>query len=376
MTWNHRRGRAPLTEACSQTGIPIDWEARSLAEFEDTPITELAARYDLIAIDHPFAGQAEATGALVDLADVLPPEVLDEQRSGSVGPSFDSYRIAGHQWALPMDAAAQVSAWRPDLVAAAPTDWDQALDLLRDDHDWIAAMPANPTHLFSSFVSLCHDTADTSQRTSGPTGRPLWWADDGIDTAVGTEAARRLSELINLLDPSSLEMDPIALLDRMSGRQPTGDGRPIGYAPLVFGYSNYARADYGERLVRFSDAPGGTGTMIGGVGLAISAQCLDIDTAIRYVRHVVAPSFQSDGYARSGGQPGHRRAWTDPTVNKITNNFFADTLTTLDHSFLRGRDSRYPTFQRHGGAALHTMITTGTSPDQVITEINRIWLAR
>lgn len=375
MTWNHHRGRAPLIEACRQTGVDVSWEARSLAEFEETSITDLAARYDLIAIDHPFTGQAEATGALADLAELLPPTILDEQRQGSVGPSFDSYRVDGHQWALPMDAAAQVSAWRPDLLRQLPVSWDDALELLRGSRDWAAAMPANPTHLFSCFVSLCHDSADAALRTPGETGRPGWWSEGGIDTAVGTEAVRRLVELVSLLDPRSLEMNPIMLLDQMSADPPTG-GVPIGYVPLIFGYSNYARAGYADRLVRFGDAPGGSGTMIGGVGLCISAQCSDLDAAARYLGHVVSPSFQADGYTSSGGQPGHRAAWLDPNANKITNGFFADTLTTLDRGFLRGRDARYPAFQRHTGEALHRMITSQTPPDQVIDEFNRSWRAR
>jgi multiple sugar transport system substrate-binding protein len=408
MTWNHRRGLAPLLAATERFGVPIRWEARSLREFEDVPVADLAAKYDLIAVDHPHIGQAAATGAFLPLDGALPPGVLDAQRAGSVGPSFASYTWQGRQWALPMDAAAQVGAYRPDLLPAPPTRWDEALELLRGGAV-TGLLPANPTHLWSSFLSLCHQrasltadstaagapvessAADTSggcgpsgapgrsdgpgmADAAGPDSRPGWWPADGIEPDVAAAALTQLRAVLAVVDPASLASDPIQVLDEMA----TGDR--IGYAPLIFGYVNYARPTAGRRLVRFADAPSATGapvgTMLGGVGLAVSARCTDPDAALRFAAAVVDPAFQAGEYASAGGQPGHRAAWTDPAVNAASTDFYVATLSTLDRSFLRGRDAGYPAFQRAAGEALHAGIRRGDGDRAILAAIRERWQRR
>ncbi|MEV0838519.1 extracellular solute-binding protein [Actinocatenispora sera] len=390
MTWNHRRGLAPLLAATERFGVPIHWEARSLREFEDVPVADLAARYDLIAVDHPHVGQAAATGAFLPLDGALPAGVLDAQRAGSVGPSFASYTWQGRQWALPMDAAAQVSAYRPDLLPAPPRRWDEALELLRDGAV-TGLLPANPTHLWSSFLSLCHQHASLAAGpavsggsgpsggpgvvdAAGPDSRPDWWPADGIEPDVAAGALTQLRAVLAVADPASLDSDPIQVLDEMA----TGDR--IGYAPLIFGYVNYARPTAGRRLVRFADAPSASGapvgTMLGGVGLAVSARCADPDAALRFAAAVVDPAFQAGGYASAGGQPGHRAAWTDPAVNAASTDFFVATLSTLDRSFLRGRDAGYPAFQRAAGEALHAGIRRGDGDREILAAIRQRWQRR
>ncbi|TIU26397.1 MAG: carbohydrate ABC transporter substrate-binding protein, partial [Mesorhizobium sp.] len=64
MTWNHPRGYDPMV-ACSRlwqekTGVSIEWEKRSLQDFESFSVEELARAYDLIVIDHPHVGQITA----------------------------------------------------------------------------------------------------------------------------------------------------------------------------------------------------------------------------------------------------------------------------------------------------------------------------
>jgi len=117
MTWSHPRGHDPLV-ACSalwreKTGVAIQWDERSLQDFESFPIQELARRYDLIVIDHPHVGQITAERCLAPL-DVAGREAeRNALASGSVGESYPSYNWQGGQWAFPIDAATQVQAWRP-----------------------------------------------------------------------------------------------------------------------------------------------------------------------------------------------------------------------------------------------------------------------
>src|SRR5215207_5139198 len=63
MTWNHSRGYTPMVataqrfcESRADRSIEIVWDKRSLQEFADQPIDTLAKEYDLLVIDHPWAG--------------------------------------------------------------------------------------------------------------------------------------------------------------------------------------------------------------------------------------------------------------------------------------------------------------------------------
>ena len=63
ITWNHTRGYLPLVATAQRFAdqhpdVSIEWHRRSLQEFADFPIERLAERFDLLVIDHPFAGHA------------------------------------------------------------------------------------------------------------------------------------------------------------------------------------------------------------------------------------------------------------------------------------------------------------------------------
>ncbi len=97
ITWNHTRGFLPMVAAAQRfeelhPGVRISWEKRSLQEFADGPLVELGARYDLLVIDHPWAGFAAGSGVLAAMEDLLPPAFLADQAANSVGPSHESYR--------------------------------------------------------------------------------------------------------------------------------------------------------------------------------------------------------------------------------------------------------------------------------------------
>ena len=136
MTWNHPRGYDPMV-ACSrlweeQTGVGIEWEKRSLQDFGSFPVEELAREYDLIVIDHPHVGQITAESCLAPLDVPGRQSDRDALVKGSVGQSYQSYRWQGRHWAFPVDTAAQVAAWRPDLLAKPPVAWNGVLTLARE----------------------------------------------------------------------------------------------------------------------------------------------------------------------------------------------------------------------------------------------------
>jgi multiple sugar transport system substrate-binding protein len=92
MTWSHPRGYDPMvagaTQWLSDKGVEIEWEKRSLQDFETFPVEELARNFDMIVIDHPHVGQITKEGCLLPL-DVPGREAeLKALADGSVGQSM------------------------------------------------------------------------------------------------------------------------------------------------------------------------------------------------------------------------------------------------------------------------------------------------
>ena len=80
------------------------------------------------------------------------------------------------------------------------------------------------------------------------------------------------------------------------------------------------------------------------------------EAAIDYALYLCSPEFQRTSYVAAGGQPGMLSAWTDAAVNRATRNFFADTLATLQGSYLRDTRPGFVTFFRdcaHQAAGRH-----------------------
>ena len=64
--------------------VNITWEKRSLQAFADFSIQELAERFDLLVIDHPWAGFAAKTKSIVPLDAYLTEGYLKDQAENSV----------------------------------------------------------------------------------------------------------------------------------------------------------------------------------------------------------------------------------------------------------------------------------------------------
>ena len=379
LTWNHPRGLNALRAASAHftqmfPQVTVRWRARSLAEFENVPLRDLAPSCDLVAIDHPFVGKVDADGSLVPLDELLPAEVLDEQAANSVGPSYPSYTWNGHQWGLPVDVAAQVAAWRPDLLErdglAVPSDLTEVTELAKSLLPNAAmALPANATHMFSSLLTICQLYAE--DRTRQNDLRPAWWTREGLDPEVAAPALEELYRIISLALPESLDQNPIQVLDAMSRRD------DIVYVPFVFGYANYARAGFAPSVVRFGAVPARDGrppgSVLGGVGLAVSASSRHREAAVAFTRYVTSADCQRGAYFEGGGQPGHRLAWLDAAINDATGNFFEATLETLDNACVRPRFASYPGYQLQAGPLLRQLVRREEPASKVIAALNELW---
>ena len=355
MAWDHPRARDPLAAISAgwskRTGIPVQWDARPLKDFEDQPLEELATKYDLVLVDYPFMGVAATSALIVPVDDWVDAAYLADQAAHSVGPSYASYSWAGKQWALAIDAACQVSAMRDDLWDAAnpggpPRSWADVAELaakLRNAPSKVA-IPLNSNHAYCAFLSVGVSQA----------GDEFWRAGRHVERAAAIEALEFLRRLGGNLHPASRTDDPIGISDRMAGTD------EILYVPLMFGYSNYARPGFRARTLRFGNAPrGGTGTIgsvLGGVGMALSSHARGRDAAAALAREIASPDVQSGIYVRSGGQPGHSAAWDSPEVNALVAGFFMSTRETMNRAFLRPRVTGHRSFQPLAGELIHQCI--------------------
>jgi multiple sugar transport system substrate-binding protein len=189
---------------------------------------------------------------------------------------------------------------------------------------------------------------------------------------MGRHALGMLGALREAAHPASLERNPPRTLELMS----TTD--EIAYVPLLFGYSNYARPGFRPSQVRFTGVPtidGGDsrGGVLGGAGIAVSARTKHPEAAARYAVYVASPDVQRGIYFAAGGQPGHRAAWLDDTVNAAAANFFRDTLAALDRAYLRPRYNGFMAVQERSGELIHDWLANGGSVDALLDRLDELY---
>ncbi|SAK74318.1 maltose ABC transporter periplasmic protein [Caballeronia hypogeia] len=360
MTWDHPRGYDPLA-ACSaqwqaRTGVEIAWDRRSLQDFESFPVDELARNYDLIVIDHPHVGQVTREGCLRPFDDAAPASI----ERGSVGASYASYRWQGRVWALPIDAATQVLAWRQDRLGAAPRTWDEVMTLAKAGR---VALPMRPPHSL-----MCLYTLTAQLGAPGAVEGPELFERD-----TASRACDYLRELTSHIDPRCFDEDPIAVYERMA--QP--DAR-IDCVPLVYGYVNYAWAGFRPVRIAFGDMPvfdGGApaGSALGGTGIAVSARGAHQDEALAFALWVADEAAQRGPFASAGGQPGHAAAWEDDAVNAASGDFYRATRATLDGAWVRPRHDGYMAFQAAASQRLNLGLRAEDRASAIVDDLNRLF---
>lgn len=356
MTWDHPRGYDPLVQGAplfeaANPGIRIEWEKRSLREFGEAPLDRYAERYDLIIIDHPFAGFAASHPYLIDWSQHLSAEEQAAFAADSVGRTWESYRYKDRVWALPIDAATQVSSFRPDLMdrlgQEPPRTFEEVLHLAERARakGLSITTTAFPTDAISTVISIAanlgHAIVDDT---------PVF-----LPTAIGREVLSRFHAIIDAAHPTATSSNPITAYELMTS------GDEIAYCMYGYGYTNYSRPAPGKRRLRFTDVPahgpnGCAGTQLGGTGLAASALSKNPEAAVRYGKWLCGAAHQGSDYFRLGGQPASLAAWTNPTLNEGCDNFFRNTLATLQSAHVRPRfDGWIPLFEEAGDRATACM---------------------
>ncbi len=328
LTWDHPRGyralraaqRSPEAPSC-----PIEWHVQSLEGFESAPIAQTSAAYHLLVLDHPHLGEAVACGALQPLDGLIDEAELESWRRDVVGASFDSYRMDGRQWAIPLDAAAQVSVVASG-VSDLPDTWDDALAFAREVR---SALPLGGPHPFLTLCALA-----------------LSW---GIEPGTGEdflpeETVAAAVETIRVLagSPELGELNPIGVLEAMS--EPGGPQ----YCPHIYGYAPYSDRSR-PRPVRFGDAPrgpAGRGSVLGGTGIAITAHCEPDADLVAHLRWLMSDPAQRGFIPQHDGQPALRSAWRDDDVNAAAGGFYSATIETVERAWVRPRHAGAIAFQQ------------------------------
>jgi multiple sugar transport system substrate-binding protein len=350
LTWDHPRGRTALEAASGDLGDgdTLRWEVQPLEGFESAPIEELARRYDLLVLDHPHLGDALANDSIRPLDGLFDEAQLRALADAAVGPSIASYSVDGRLWALPLDAATQVSVRRRDLVVDAPETWDDALALA--DRGLVATSLAGP----HAFLSLC----SIAVSLGGDPGRGARF----FDRAIALRALDLLTRLSAGAPEGTAALNPIGLLDRMRDR---GD---IGYIPLVYGYVNYS-----SPVVVFDRAPasdGRIGSTIGGTGIAVTRRAEPSAALLAHLRHLLADETQRGFIPAHDGQPGLRAAWTDAAVDAAAHGFYSRTLSTIEASWVRPRVAGYIPFQSEASAIVRAVVAGQRDAAGALDEID------
>ncbi|KWX25595.1 hypothetical protein AFM11_05005 [Mycolicibacterium wolinskyi] len=348
ITWDHPRGYAALAAAQSEDAAPaceIRWSCQPLEGFESAPIAETASHYDLIVLDHPHIGEAIDTAALRPIDEFVDAATLAEWRASTVGASFDSYFADDRQWAVPLDAATQVSVGTPEIAGDIPATWTDAVEFARDVP---TSLPLGGPH---PFLTLC---AIAISEGAAPAATPdCFLPEDVVATAVTT-----MRQIVGSADG---DINPIGLLERMSASSGPQ------YCPLVYGYVNYALATLDRPLI-FADAPrgsAGVGSVLGGTGIAVSARCAPTAELAAHLRWLVASDTQTVFVPRHHGQPSHRAAWESPDLNAEFGGFYHNTRATVDAAWVRPRYDGFIAVQSHGAEHVRQAVRGDMTPGEL-----------
>jgi len=361
ITWDHARGFDPLIAASElyfkEKGIQVEWNKRSLTNFGDQSLEELSKQFDLIIMDHPHVGVAEASQCLLPLNDLVAANTLNELKNASAGPSFESYHYHGKQWALPIDAAMQCASYRADLMGSdrLPNTWEEVFTLAKTlaTKKLYIGMALCPTDCLCSFLSLTAGLGSAIRENNELL----------VEPSIGLKALTMLRSMRDAFHPKALDCNPIALYDHMS------EENDIVYSPMAFCYTNYSRAGFRKNILKFHTAPEINNVVLGGAGIAITSSCKHVQEAANYAAWICTDEIQSSIYVNAQGQPGNKIAWENKEANEITSDFFTNTLPSLTNAYVRPRYQGWPKFQTFLGETIHDYLVQDTAPALVLEKL-------
>ena len=245
---------ASIVAYCS---IAVNWHRYVLLDevaegWQRLRIDSLIWRYIGNAI---LIGLILIAGGVVAFDELISDETMEELSQTSVGASHDSYQYQGKQWALAIDTAAQVSAFRADKTDGSPIFWR---DVISEAKKKKVLWAHKPVDVFSTFATLM------AQKGKGLFDNGIY-----VDAEVALEALELMVEVASLVPEFCAKSNPIEIAEILA------TSNDYAHAVCMYGYSNYSRQGFRQHLVHYDDVPSfdgqSSGSQLGGAGIAISS---------------------------------------------------------------------------------------------------------
>jgi multiple sugar transport system substrate-binding protein len=365
LTWDHPRGYNALAAASDSARrdslVDIVWDKHPLEGFESHPIADLCQKYDLVVLDHPHVGEAVAEDCLQPLEHVFDAETLAAIGRETIGPCLESYIYAGSIWALPLDAATQVMAARPDLLdGPSPVTWTEVA-ALSEKTSKLALSLAGP-HAALSFLSVCASLGEDAGREGN---------DYLVSEAIGVEAYALMARLAARSPRSVISLNPIGILGHMASND------DVALCPLIYGYVNYSAPASGRRIA-FHNAPraahgGRPGSTLGGTGIGISKRCEITPELKQHLLWLMGSEAQTRLIPSHHGQPSRREAWHDAGVNAAWGDFYRNTADTLENAYVRPRFNGYIAYQTKVSVMLREALASNVGAAAAVHALNETY---
>ena len=350
ITWNHSRAFPPLV-AVSQRyeelhpGVRIRWDKRTLDEFGHKPIDQLIKDYDLIVIDHPWAGFCFDQNLVLDLKGLLTTHQWNDLEQNCVGASFKSYVFENKLLAVPIDMATPVPSWRQDLIdkngLQLPATWNNLIAMADKK---LMIMPAFGADLFLNWLMLLHALE----------GYPFHSPDTIAEKEKAIEAMSLLKRLAEPMPGEILDWNPIIIAELMTRHD------KFAYCPFAYSYGNYCRPSFADKPLKYGNLLQLNGkplrSILGGTGISISSGCKEIELALDFSLYCASAQVQSNIYTYAGGQPARKEAWLSKNLIPFTGGFFSDSYLSHESSLVRPRYNGYVTLQEKAGVPLQQFI--------------------
>ena len=376
LTWDHPRGLDGLVAATREIertmpDVRVTWDTHSLADFSANPIGETVGDYDFVIFDHPFIGDIARDGVMLDLSQHLDARFLAELELDAVGFGVEIYRNEAGLWALPVDAACQVAAFRPDLCARAGLT---ALELRAlplpeiiarlNEAGLKLAISFGGVGSIMSFFTICYKL-----------GAPPFAEGMMVPPQIGREAVATMYAILEASPREVLDWISITVFEEMAKRD------DLAFCPYIFGFSAYSMDAYGavdgRHPLVFNASPGPQegripGGIIGGAGVGISAKTNHPKEAAVFLQALNGRQAHITNAANLG-QPGRRSTWQDPEINRLSRDFYRNTLDDIDHGYIRPRDPGFVRKQDAAGDRLEHHLRKGSDADTILADLEAIF---
>ena len=335
-------------------GVRIHWDKRTLDEFGHKPIDTLIQDFDLIVIDHPWAGFCFRRNLVCDQKKFFTGEQWNELEKNCVGASFESYVFNDQLLAIPIDVAAPVPSWRPDLIDKndlyVPGTWDELITLADRKH---VVMPGFGADLFLNWLMLLHALD----------ALPFENTETIAEKEKAIEAASLLKRLAEPMPGEITAWNPIMIAELMTRYD------RFAYCPFAYSYSN-SRPSFVSKPLQYGNLIQLYGkplrSILGGTGISISSGCKETALALDFSLYCASAEVQSQIYTYAGGQPARKEAWHDYGLMSFTGGFFCNSLLSHKNALIRPRYDGYVPLQEKAGASLQQFILGEISQ-------NRMW---